>query len=81
MALTDFDARGVGWDQRAGNAQLLTAAEETVRILCLERQPQDGRDGGEGDVTLVPVEPQAEHFLALPGAAADHAAVTHAARV
>ncbi len=48
-----------------------------IGVVGLEGEAQQRRDRAERDVALVPVEPQAEHFLALEIALADDAAVDH----
>ena len=45
------------------------------RVVQLECEADDGRDGRERDVALVEVEAQAEHFAALVDALADDARV------
>src|SRR5690606_4156325 len=64
------DALGVGRDQRAGDAEVLALAEQVLGVAQLEREAQDGRDGGERDVALLPVQAEVERAVV---AAEDHA--------
>ena len=77
MPAADLDARQVGRHQRDGDADLLALADEMIGIVELEGETEHGRDRAERDVALVPIEPDAEHLAALPGAAADHAGIDH----
>ena len=81
VATADVHAGSVGGDQRQADAEFFLIAQQVIRIVGLESYAEQGRHRAEGDVALLPVQPQAEHFFALPLAAADHAAVVHGAGV
>ncbi len=81
MATADLNAGRVGGDQCQADAELFFIAQQVVRVVGLEGHAEQRRHWAEGDVALLPVQAQAEHFLALPLAAADHAAVVHGARI
>ena len=61
--------------QRAGDAEVGGAAQQPLGIEHAERQPDHRRHRRQRDVALGEVEPQPQHLLALPLAAADHAGV------
>ena len=52
-------------------------AYEMIGIVGLEGETEQRRHGTERDVALVPVQLEAEHFLAFESALADDAAVDH----
>ncbi len=81
MATADLNAGRVGGDQCQADAELFFIAQQVVRVVGLEGHAEQRRHRAEGDVALLPVQVQAEHFLALPLAAADHAAVVHGAGI
>ena len=57
MALADLDAGQIRRDQRHADAELLLIADEMIGIIGLEGEAEQGRDGTERDIALVPVEP------------------------
>ena len=71
----DLDARMVARDHHAGDARLGLVSQQPVRIDSPERQADQGRDGGQGDVALLPADAETQGRLALPHLAADHAGV------
>ena len=75
------DARCVGGDQRQADAQVLFLAQQVVRVVGLERQPQQRGDRAERDVAFFPIQTQADHFFALPLTFANDPGVGHGARV
>ncbi len=81
MALADFHARRAGGNERAGNAQRLGVAQQTIGIGKLKGESQHGRHRRQRNVALVPGQAHAEHLLALPLAHADHAGIGDCARV
>ena len=74
MAMADADAGQMRRDQRDGDAEFVFAADEMIGIVGLEGETEQRRDGAERDVALVPVQLEAEHFLAFEIALADDAA-------
>nr|GFC47965.1 hypothetical protein [Tanacetum cinerariifolium] len=44
VATADFHARGVGWNQREADAQILFFAQQMLRVVRLEGQAEQGRD-------------------------------------
>ncbi|CAH0199007.1 hypothetical protein SRABI106_01485 [Rahnella aquatilis] len=64
--MTNFNTGGVGWDQRTGNAQIRFVAEQVIGIFQFKCQAQHGGDRCQRDVTLVPGQAHAKHFLTLP---------------
>ncbi len=81
MTAADFDAGGLGGDQRQADAELLFVTQEMIRVVGLEGDAEQGRYRAEGDIALFPVQAQAEHFFALPQTCADHPAVVHGAGI
>ncbi len=81
MTTTDLDTWGIGGDQCQADAQVFFFAQQVVRVIGLKRQAEQGRDWTEGDVAFFPVQAQAENFLALPVALADHPGVRHRAGI
>ena len=75
VAAADVDARVVMRDQRAGDAEHLLTAEQALRVIQVEGQPEHGANRRERDVALVEIDAHAEHFLAVPLTLADHAGV------
>ena len=75
MPATDMHSRCGGGNQRQRDTDIITCAEQMLRVIQTEGEPQQRRHRTEGDVALLPGESHAEHFGALPGAAADHAEV------
>ena len=75
VAPSDVHARRVGRHERAGDAQVLLAAEEVIGVIEPEGEAEERRHRPEGDVALVPGDAHAEHFFSLPGAFAQHAVV------
>ena len=63
VALADLDAGRVAGHQRQGDAEVFLLAEQVLRIVQPEGQPDEGRHRAEGDVALLPVEPNAEHLV------------------
>ena len=81
MTAAYVDARCVGGDQRQADAQVLFLAQQVVRVVSLERQPQQRGDRAERDVAFFPIQTQADHFFALPLTFAYDPCVGHGARV
>ena len=81
MSPADGHARRVGRDQGRRDAVFILVADEVVRVVELESQPEHGRDGRKRDVPLVPVEADAHDGLAFPLALAHDAAVDDRRRV
>ena len=75
VAAARVDAGVVVRHQRAGDAQVLLVAQQSVRVIQAERQAEQGADRRQRDVALVPGDAHADHFAALPFAPADDAAV------
>jgi hypothetical protein len=75
VAAADLDARRARRNQRRGDAVLVLAADQVVRVVEFEREAQDRRDRGERDVALVPVQANADDLFAFPFALADDAGV------
>ena len=75
MAPAGLDTREIGRDERRRDAVLVNVAYEVIRVVEFERQAEDRGNGGQRDVTLVPVQPDADDLLALPGALANDSAV------
>ena len=73
VAATKIGAWRVVRHQRTGDADVLLVAKQSVRVIHVESQTQEGADRTERDVALVPGNPHAKHFLALPHALADNA--------
>src|SRR4030095_6059437 len=67
--------------QRARDAEIFLRAEQTVGIERTEREPEQRRDRRKRDVTLAPVEPEAEHALALPFTVTHDSVIGHRAGV
>ena len=63
----------VGRDQRAGDADVLLAAEQMVGVVEPEREAEQRRDRPERDVALLPGDAHAEDLAAFPDALADDA--------
>ncbi|MGY3293863.1 hypothetical protein ACVWW3_000358 [Bradyrhizobium sp. LM2.9] len=81
MAMADFDAGQIGRDQRHADAELFLIADEMIGVMGFEGEAQERRDRPERDVTLVPVEPEADDLAALEIALADDAGVDHRGRI
>ncbi|MNO93603.1 hypothetical protein D3C76_852060 [compost metagenome] len=81
MAFADFHARCIGRDQCQADTQLHAVTQQVVRVVGLECEPQQGGDGPQGDVALLPVQAQADHGFTLPLPSADYAGIWHGARV
>jgi len=81
MSLADFDPGRFRRNQGAGNAELLVAAEQAIGIENLEGKAQNGCHGPKRYVTLLPVEAQTQHPLALVYTHADHAGIRDRTRV
>ncbi len=81
MTIADTHARVIGRDQRTGDADLFLVAQQFFRVIELERQSQHGGARRQGDVALVPVQANAEHFLAPVHALADDPLVRDGARI
>jgi GAF domain-containing protein len=81
VAVADFHARGVGGDEGTGDPQLLILAQQTIRILCLERQPQDCGDWRQGDITLIPVKAETQNFTPFEDLLAHDTGVAHGRRI
>ena len=77
MTTADLDPGQMGRNQRHGDAQFFFRANEMFGVVNLEREAEQCRHRPKRNVTLVPVEPQAQHLSALEIAFADHALVDH----
>ncbi len=73
----DLDAGEIGRHQRYRDADVVLIADQVIGIVQLEGKTEHGRDRPERDVTLVPVELDAENLAAFPGATAHHAGIDH----
>ena len=65
MPLAVGHARRVGRDQRQRDADILLVAQQAVRVLQLEGDAHDGRDGAERDIALVEIQADSQRFLAV----------------
>ena len=77
MPAADLDPRQVRRHQRDRDADLVLVTDQVIGIGELEGEAQHGGDRTERDIALVPVQPDAEHLAAFPGASADHAGIDH----
>ena len=77
VTATRFDARQIGRHKGAGDADVGRVPQQPIRVAQLERQPQHRAHRGQRDVTLGPVQADAQDLLALPLLLADHALVHH----
>ena len=71
MPSSDSYPVGICWDKGRGNAVLILIANQALRVIKLESQPEHRGDGRKRDIALVPVQPDADYFFALPGTFAD----------
>jgi hypothetical protein len=55
VAQADLDAGQVARDQRAGDAAVFLLADQVVRVLQAEGEADQGGDGCQRDVALLPV--------------------------
>ncbi len=79
MATADFHSRCISRYKCQSDAEIDLLAQQLIRVVQLEGEPEQGCHRAEGDVTLFPVEPDAKHvFLAFEFAAADHAPIGNA---
>ena len=71
----DGDARCLARDQRAGDAEVLLAAEQPLGVEHAEGEADHRRHGRKRDVALGEVQAQSGDLATLPDPFADHAAV------
>ena len=81
MAVAYGYARSPGRNQRTGNTKFLVTTQQPLRIKNLERQSEHRRYGSEGDISFVPVKPQAEHLLTIVLPHANHATIRDRPRI
>ncbi len=81
MAAADVHARMTGRNQCQRDADVFLAAQQTARIMKLEGQTENRRYRTEGDVALLPCEPNAQDFPAFVHAIAHHSIVGYRAGV
>ena len=81
VTTTDFHTGDIGRDQRQTDAQVFLLTQQVIRVVGLEREAEQGGDRAKCDVTLFPVQAQAQGFLAFPFTFADHPGVGHASSV
>src|SRR5207248_8939457 len=77
----DLDARVIGGNQRAGDAEVLLVAEEVIGIEGPEGESEERCDGAERDVALLPGHAQTKRLPPLVLAAADDAEIRNRCRV
>ena len=77
VAVADRYARCVGGDEGTGNAEIFFVTQETFRIERFERQAQQCRYRAQRDVTLFPVDAEAEDLFALIDTLTEVAMVRH----
>ena len=70
VALAEHHPLGVGGDQGAGDAHVLSLAEVVVRVAQAEGEAEHRGDGGQSDVALAPVEAHPQLAVALEDLAA-----------
>ena len=75
MATADLYAWRVRWNERGRNSVILRITDEVIRVVQLEREPEDSRYWCQRDVTLVPVEAYSGNGLAFPATFADDTVV------
>ena len=81
VAGSGVHAVGLPGHHHTGHADVVLIADQVFRVIDLDGQANQGRYRGECDVTLVPGDLQAQHFLAVPFALADDAFVRNGTRV
>ena len=77
MPAADVDAGMLGRDEGDGDADVLAAAQDVLRVEQAEGEAHQRRVRPQRDVALLPGEADAHHLLALVPAARDVAHVTH----
>ena len=75
VATPHFHPGGFPRQQRQGDADIAGIAQQCVRVIHAERQPDQGGDRGQGDIALVERELDAQHIGTIPLAFADNAEV------
>ena len=75
MPAADFHALGIAGNQRTGNPIVLGVTEQPVGVEHAEGETNHSRNRRQGNPALLEVETQAQHFLALELALADHTSV------
>ena len=81
MPAPAMHAGGVGGNQCTGHPEFGLAAEQSVRVVHLEGEPEHGRYRRERDIAFLPGEFHAQDLFAVPFALADDAPVGNRARV
>ena len=81
MAAADLDAGQIGGDQCHCDAEFILITDKMIRIIGLEGQSQQRRNRAERDVTLVPVQPEAQNLFTLERTLADDAGIDHCGSV
>ena len=67
VALTDFHAPSSSRGMERTRCEVLDVAEQVIRVLDAESEPDQGRDRRQRDIAFFPVQAQAD-FLAVDGA-------------
>ena len=75
VASANVDACRVARNERHGNATVLPAAQQAVRVEQAEGQTDDGGNGRQRDVALREVQLQTDDLAAFPLAAAHDAGI------
>ena len=75
VASANLDAGRVTRNERHGNATVLPAAQQAVRVEQAEGQTDDGGDGGQRDVALREIQLQPDDLAAFPLATAHHTGI------
>ena len=77
MAPADIDAGMVGRNERDGDADVLAASQDVLRVEQAEGEADQRRHRAERDVALVPGDADAHHVLALVPPPRDVADIAH----
>ena len=81
MSLADRDSGSVRRNQCAGDAQLFLVAQQAFWIEGLERETEYSCHRAQRDVTLVPVQTQAQHLLTFVLSHTNHAVIGYSAGI
>ena len=77
MATANLDARRIARQQCAADADVGLGADQMIRVKQAEGQADDRGHRCQRDVTLVEVEADAQHFIALVHTAAHHTGIAN----
>src|SRR5262245_3535892 len=58
-------------DEGAGDPHIFLIPKKMIRILQLEGETDQGRNGAERDITLLPIQTHAEHVFSFKNTATD----------